>query len=62
MNDQVRTKATFYIICDLPFGTPCEHHNCCHFIESHIAGEKPSISWCKYARPVESHINCNEVE
>lgn len=69
MADEIRTVAIFHIICSLPFGTPCEHYNCCHFIltpyydvKYECPKSKPTISFCEYAKPVSSHIDCKEIE
>ena len=67
MADEIRTIATFHIVCNLPFGTPCEHHNCCHFADlskkySHLEPLEDRIVWCQYAKPSKSHIDCKEIE
>ncbi len=63
MSKEVRTTATFHIVCDLPFGTPCEHHTCCHFkLLPDNPHYEPKIVFCEYAKPSESHIDCREIE
>jgi len=64
MSKEIRTVATFHITCNLPFGTPCEHHNCCHFVQASLDNThlEPKITFCEHAQPSESHIDCKEIE
>lgn len=63
MSDQIRTQAKFNIVCKLPFGEPCEHHNCCHFeIHPNDQYQKHHIVFCEHAKPSQSHIPCKEIE